>query len=89
METRTSFAGNTGRVFQHLKDNEGITSKEAFELYGATRLSAIIFNLRKAGYKINSVKKQKTVRMNPMQVTMHADLTELFRIVLGGVPLKI
>ena len=64
MEIRTSFAGNTGRVFQHLKDNEGITSKEAFELYGATRLSAIIFNLRKAGHKINSVKKQGKNRYN-------------------------
>lgn len=39
-------------VLKHLKVNGTITSMEAFELYGATRLSAIIFNLRKKGYNI-------------------------------------
>lgn len=38
-----SHIGNIGRVLEHLKNNEGITSMESFELYGATRLSAIIF----------------------------------------------
>lgn len=50
--------GNIGRVLEHLKNNEGITSMESFELYGATRLSAIIFCLRQDGYVINSVRKQ-------------------------------
>lgn len=44
--------GNTGRVLKHLQENENISSMEAFELFGATRLSAIIFNLRKYGYCI-------------------------------------
>lgn len=47
--------GNTGRVLEYLKTHSGITSKEAFELFGATRLSAIIFNLRK-DYKIINIK---------------------------------
>ena len=39
-------------VLQHLQSKGSITSLEAFELYGATRLSAIIFNLRRKGYDI-------------------------------------
>lgn len=44
----------TSEVLKHLKVRGSITSLEAFELYGATRLSAIIFNLRKKGYKIQT-----------------------------------
>ena len=39
-------------VLNHLKEHGSITSMEAFENYGATRLSAIIFDLRKEGYNI-------------------------------------
>lgn len=35
------------RVLQYLKENKSITSLEAIEEFGATRLSAIIYNLRK------------------------------------------
>lgn len=42
----------TGEVLRHLQERGSITSMEAFELYGATRLSAIIFNLRHKGYDI-------------------------------------
>lgn len=35
------------RVLQYLKENNSITSLEAIEEFGATRLSAIIYNLRK------------------------------------------
>lgn len=42
---RTTTKSN--EVLRHLKNNKTITSMEAIELYGATRLSAIIFNLRK------------------------------------------
>lgn len=42
----------TKKVLEHLQINGSITSLEAIELYGATRLSAIIFNLRKRGYDI-------------------------------------
>lgn len=34
-------------VLRHLKDKGNITTFEAFTEYGATRLSAIIFELRK------------------------------------------
>lgn len=45
----------TEAVLNHLKEHGSITSLEAIENYGATRLSAIIFNLRKRGYKIETV----------------------------------
>lgn len=45
-------SGNTGRILRYLQENESISSIEAFKLFGATRLSAIIFNLRKYGYNI-------------------------------------
>lgn len=45
----------TEKVLEHLKEYGCITSLEAIELYGATRLSAIIFNLRKRGYKIETI----------------------------------
>lgn len=44
----------TTEVLKHLKVKGSITSLEAFELYGATRLSAIIFNLRRKGYDITT-----------------------------------
>lgn len=44
--------GNTGRVLKYLQENDSISSMEAFELFGATRLSAIIFKLRKYGHHI-------------------------------------
>ena len=37
----------TEKVLEHLQEFGSITSLEAIELYGATRLSSIIFNLRK------------------------------------------
>ena len=38
----------------HLQEKSTITSWEAIKDYGITRLSAIIFNLRKEGYSIIS-----------------------------------
>lgn len=48
--------GNTSRVLKYLESHKGITSIEAFEKFGATRLSAIIFNLKNYGYNIKSEK---------------------------------
>lgn len=45
----------TEKVLEHLEKYGCITSLEAIEKYGATRLSAIIFNLRKRGYDIDTV----------------------------------
>lgn len=44
----------TEAVLAHLEKHGCITSLEAIEKYGATRLSAIIFNLKKKGYLIKS-----------------------------------
>ena len=40
----------TQKVLNHLRINGSITSWEAIQEYGVTRLSATIFNLRKKGY---------------------------------------
>ena len=42
----------TEEVLKHLKTYGNITSIEAIENYGCTRLSAVIFKLRKRGYNI-------------------------------------
>lgn len=44
----------SSKVLEHLKKFGSITSWEAIENYGATRLSAIIYNLRDEGYEIIS-----------------------------------
>lgn len=36
-------------ILNHIKTHGSITSKEAFELFGCTRLSARIFDLREKG----------------------------------------
>lgn len=40
------------RVFRHLRHNGSITSWEAIREYGITRLSAVIFDLRREGWNI-------------------------------------
>ena len=42
-------------VTQHLIEKKEITSLDAIKLYAATRLSAIIFNLRQKGYAITTI----------------------------------
>lgn len=42
----------TRLVLKHLLDGGSITSWESIQRYGATRLSAIIFNLKKYGFDI-------------------------------------
>lgn len=49
-------------VLNHLKEYGNITSWTAIELYGITRLSAKIYNLRASGYPIASVNKVVTTR---------------------------
>lgn len=44
--------GHNERVLQYLEDFGSITSYEAFEHLGVSRLSAVIFNLRRKGYNI-------------------------------------
>lgn len=42
------------RVLRHLQEYGTITSFEAFREYGITRLSAVIYLLRKRGHNITS-----------------------------------
>lgn len=53
----------TKKVMLHLQEEGHINSWEAIQEYGATRLSAIIFNLRyRYGMNIRSQKRQFTDR---------------------------
>ena len=45
----------TEKVLEHLQNHGSITSLEAIDLFGATRLSDIIYKLRKRGYDISTV----------------------------------
>lgn len=47
--------GQRNRVLTHFQTKGTLTSMEAFELYGATRLAAIVFDLRKMGHGIETV----------------------------------
>lgn len=49
-------------VLAHMQEHGSITSMEAFELYGVTRLSAVVFNLRAAGHSIESATEHTTNR---------------------------
>ena len=44
--------GSKVAILAYMRKYGGITSKDAFEEFGVTRLSACIFDLRKAGYNI-------------------------------------
>lgn len=60
IKTKTPKKTNkTTEVLNYLKENGSITSMEAFTKFGATRLSAIIFTLRRRGYEIHN--KDKTI----------------------------
>ena len=52
----------TKAVLDWLKTHASISSMEAIQSFGATRLRAIIFNLRKRGYNIETVKCEGTDR---------------------------
>ena len=51
-EKKTS---KTGKILAHLRNKGSITSFEAIELYGATRLSSIIHSFREKGMNIETV----------------------------------
>lgn len=53
---------STQAVLKHLKDVGPLTSMEAFQLFGVTRLSAKIFDLRKKGYIIDTIMLEGTTR---------------------------
>lgn len=56
------------RVLDYIEQFGSISSMEAIQSFGATRLSVIIFNLRKRGYNIETVRCEGTDRFgNPMR----------------------
>ena len=61
--TKVGTRGKTAKVLAHLQAKGSISIWEAIELYGATRLSAIIFNLRKK-YDITSIFHEFTDRFD-------------------------
>ena len=44
-----------GKILEYLKEHKQLTSMEAVKLFGTTRLSARIFELREEGYKIPTI----------------------------------
>ena len=53
--------GSRKAILEHLK-RDTLTSKQAFELYGVTRLSAIIFDFREAGMDIDTIPTEGETR---------------------------
>ena len=58
MKLATANKSKSQMVLAHLQTHGSITTWEAIQLYRATRLSAIIFNLRAKGYNIESVDRK-------------------------------
>lgn len=49
-------------VLKELMSGKSVTSVQAFQKWGATRLSAIIFNIRKQGIPVITVMKETKTR---------------------------
>ena len=47
--------GQRADVLKWLQDGNSITNWQAFKMFGSTRLSAIIYDLRKMGYPIRTI----------------------------------
>lgn len=56
--------GSKVAILEHLRNFPYLTSKEAFEKYGITRLAACIFDLREKGYEIDTVMVETTTRFH-------------------------
>lgn len=48
----------TEAIIQYLQENKSITSLQAFKIFGATRLSGIIYVLKERGFKIETELKE-------------------------------
>lgn len=70
--------GSKVAILEHLRKYPWITSKDAFELYGITRLSARIKDLRELGYDI------ETVMVDGM--TRYGESCRYARYILKGEP---
>ncbi len=56
------FPTQCAQVRRHLESGRGLSSMQAFELYGITRLSARIYDLRSEGLSIRNRAKTGTTR---------------------------
>ena len=56
-------------VLNYLRDKGSITSMEAYTELGATRLSAIIYELKRFGFNISSVTKTVETRYGKTNIT--------------------
>ena len=54
--------GQQAAVLAYIIQHDSITSMEAFEHLGVTRLSAVVYNLKRKGYKIKSEREQVKTR---------------------------
>ena len=54
--------GQQAAVLAYIIQHDSITSMEAFEHLGVTRLSAVVYNLKKKGYSIKSEPEQVKTR---------------------------
>ena len=54
--------GQQAAVLAYIIQHDSITSMEAFEHLGVTRLSAVVYNLKRKGYKIKSESEQVKTR---------------------------
>ena len=54
----------TKQVLNHLQEHGTITSWQAIQQYGATRLASIICELRKKGYEIKTITEMTKDRNN-------------------------
>jgi hypothetical protein len=43
------------RIIRHLQRGKSITPLEALGVYGVFRLAAVIYDIRKAGFDVNSI----------------------------------
>lgn len=64
----------TDKVLEHLKTHGEITSWEAITKFRATRLSAIIFNLRLQGNNITSEKQTSDTGENYVKYLLNSHL---------------
>lgn len=70
MKLATASKSKSQMVLAHLQTHGSITTWEAIQLYKATRLSSIIFNLRVRGYNIESV-DQKSDGCSFVEYVLH------------------
>ena len=75
--------GSKSRILKYFKSGHSLTSKEAFELFGITRLSARIKELRELGYNITTIMVDGTNRYGePVRYGLYK-LIEIYRDTLN------